>query len=106
MEAPEVLKANYRFQISVYAWAIQKLKPQARNRLEAMILHFSPGGLNEVPMELPPFEELEAEIFKIARSIRGLTSVEAAPALPGKRCRYCVFKEVCSEGKIFLKNQS
>jgi ATP-dependent helicase/nuclease subunit A len=95
-KSPEALRGRYRDQLWIYAWAIGRLEPQARDRVRASLLAISPQGVREVAVGIPPSRELDQwihERWMQARQIVG--GVKAEPKPHEVRCRSCEFRKDC-----------
>ena len=96
----ELLDA-YQTQLNLYAWALEKLEPQAAGNTRLKIVNISSEGVFEVavPCIADRLEDLKT---KASRIVAG----EPGSPEPGTLCRVCEFRSRCPEGKASLRRGS
>jgi CRISPR/Cas system-associated exonuclease Cas4 (RecB family) len=93
------LKSRYRDQLWIYAWAIGRLEPEARDRTRASLVAISPQGVAEVEVGIPPSQELDAWIQSRWTEARRIVAGQTGVVRPDRfRCGSCDFRSICPEG--------
>lgn len=98
IKSVEGLLEAYQTQLQLYAWALEKLEPEARGKTEALLVNISARTVQTVPVPLGTDDPDSVFAARLAeRSVR-IVSGEAGRARVGPLCRVCEFRSQCPEG--------
>jgi ATP-dependent exoDNAse (exonuclease V) beta subunit len=96
-KSPATLLETYRNQLNLYAWALGRLVPDARERTRAFLVHIAGGQITEIEVPLVP-DQLDAFQARAKEIVRGKPGL----AQPGPLCEVCDHSERCEEGRMYL----
>jgi ATP-dependent helicase/nuclease subunit A len=99
-ESQDLLE-SYRTPMELYAWAVGRLEPAARDRISARLVAFSQKHVQSVEVPLPASsEELERRIESLARKAASLVAgIEPADPTPSLHCGVCEYRSECDAGR-------
>lgn len=100
-EAAELI-SSYRVQLQLYAFALGQLDPQARGKTHARLVAMTPTKIEEIPVLLPDYAQLETRARALARRAHEIVNGASGVPAPGKACSHCDFQSLCSEGQSFV----
>ncbi len=89
------LRETYQNQLKIYAWAISKLAPQARDQVRARLIHFSKATVAEVEVEITKFDALETEVSDWAAQAAAIIRGETGAPKKSSLCDFCDHKPKC-----------
>jgi ATP-dependent exoDNAse (exonuclease V) beta subunit len=100
-KSEEDLLDAYRTQLNLYAWALGRMVPEARNNVRAFLVHIAGGQVKEIEVELE-HDQLSGFRERAGEIVRG----RAGAPSPGSFCEVCDHRERCEEGKAFVARSS
>lgn len=94
-KTPDELRDQYARQLELYAWAVNQLAPESRDRLQARILNIHDGQETLVEIPLPKASALSERARALLKEARAVLEVEGEPR-PGSHCMVCPVRFICS----------